>query len=324
MEYRNLGNSGVKVSEVGLGTFYGWGRKISKEKVARVVHSALDHGINFIDTANIYGPVGGSGISEEYLGEALQGHRHDVVIATKGYSRMGPGPNDMGASRYHLIQALEGSLRRLRTDHVDLYQIHFFDETTPMEETMRALDEMVRSGKVRYIGASNYQSWQVCRSNDLAERYGWERFITIQSEYNMLNREIEREILPYCRAFNMGILPYCPLAEGFLTGLYKQGAALPPDSRIAVSPEKTRRYFEQYGTPENVRIIGLLSAWAAERGHAMVELAIAWLLGEPMISSIIAGADKVAYVETNVRASEWKLTVDERAEIRTILEGTEH
>ena len=315
MEYRNLGNSGVKVSEVGLGTDQ-FGKRVDIDTVKQIVDVALDSGVNFIDTANIYS----RGLSEEYLGAALEGRRHEVVLASKGRSPMGDGPNERGASRYHLMGALEDSLRRLRTDHVDLYQIHRFDETTPMDETMRTLDEMVGSGKVRYIGASNYQSWQICRSNDLAERYGWEPFVTIQPHYHMLEREVEREIVPYCRAFNIGILPYFPLAAGFLTGRHKLGEEPPSDTRAAAGGG-ARRYIGRYATEENFATVASLTAWASERGHTIVDLAIAWLLGEPLVSSVIAGVSKVEHVAPNARAGEWKLSADDLGEVRAILEG---
>ena len=317
MEYRSLGNSGVKVSEVGLGADQ-FGERVDRDAVKHVVSVALDNGINFIDTADIYG----GGLSEDYLGTALEGHRHEIVIATKGRSPMGEGVNERGASRYHLMSALEDSLRRLRTDHVDLYQIHAIDETTPVEETMRTLDEMVRSGKVRYVGASNYQSWQICRANDLAERYGWEPFVTIQPHYHLLEREVERETVPYCRAFNIGILPYFPLAGGLLTGRHRPGAEPPPDTRAAAY-EWARKYMGRYATPESFPVIDKLTAWAGERGHTLVELAIVWLLGEPMVSSVIAGVSKVEHVAPNARAAEWKLTAAELAELRAILEAEE-
>ena len=315
MEYRSLGNSGVKVSEVGLGTDQ-FGKRVDPDTVKRIVDVALESGVNFIDTANIYS----RGLSEAYLGAALEGRRHEVVLASKGRSPMGDGPNERGASRYHLMGALEDSLRRLRTDHVDLYQIHRFDETTPMEETMRTLDEMVRSGKVRYIGASNYQSWQICRANDLSERYGWEPFVTIQPHYHMLEREVEREIVPYCRAFNVGILPYFPLAAGFLTGRHKMGEEPPADTRAAAGGG-SRRYIGRYATAENFAIIETLTAWAGNRGHTLVELAIAWLLGEPLVSSVIAGVSKVEHVAPNARAGEWKLSAEDLGQVRAILEG---
>ncbi|MBC7237027.1 MAG: aldo/keto reductase [Chloroflexi bacterium] len=317
MQYRSLGHSGVRVSEVGLGTDQ-FGRRVDRQTVHEIVAVALEEGINFIDTADIYG----EGLSEEYLGTALEGHRNEVVLATKGRSKMGEGPNDYGASRYHLMNALEASLRRLRTDHIDLYQIHAVDMSTPFEETMRTLDDMVRSGKVRYIGASNYQAWQLCRCNDLAERMGWVPFITIQPHYHMLEREVERELLPYCRAFDIGVLPYFPLAAGLLTGKYKPGMEPPPDSRAAEN-EGARRYIARYATPENFRRIERLSEFARQRGHTLVELAIAWLLAEPLVSSVIAGVSRVEHVRPNARASEWRLDQEELDEIRRILDGSE-
>jgi aryl-alcohol dehydrogenase-like predicted oxidoreductase len=316
MQYRNLGRSGVKVSEVGIGAA-GFGHRVDAPTVKRIVGAALDHGINFIDTADIYG----EGLSEEYLGPALEGHRHEIVLATKGRQPMGDGPNDAGASRYHLMNALDASLRRLRTDHVDLYQIHLIDESTPLAETMRTLDDMVRSGKVRYIGASNYAAWQLCRCNDLAEFQGWEQFVTVQPHYHMLEREIERELVPYCRAFGTGILPYFPLAAGLLAGRYNPDGDQPPGSR-AEAYDWVRRYMDGYATPRGLKLIEDLTTWAAESGHTLLDLAIAWLLGEPLISSVIVGVTKVEYVEVNARAADWKLTAEEIAEVNSILEGT--
>jgi aryl-alcohol dehydrogenase-like predicted oxidoreductase len=315
MQYRNLGNSGVKVSEIGLGAA-GFGHRVDAAAVQRIVGTALDQGINLIDTADIYG----GGLSEEYLGLALEGRRHEIVLATKGRQRMGEGPNDVGASRYHLMNALEASLRRLRTDHVDLYQVHLIDEATPLAETMRTLDDMVRSGKVRYIGASNYAAWQMCRCNDLSEFHGWEQFVTIQPHYHLLEREIERELITYCRAFNIGILPYFPLAAGLLAGRCHPEGAQPPGSR-AEKYQWVRDYMANYATPGGLRILEELATWAAESGHTLLDLAFAWLLGEPLVSSVIAGVTRVEYVETNVRAGEWRLTPEEMAEVRTILES---
>lgn len=316
MEYRNLGRSGVKVSEVGLGTDQ-FGARVDRETVGQIVRTALDEGINFFDTADIYGR---QGRSEEYLGTALRGHRREVVIATKGRSRMGEGPNDLGASRYHLMNALEDSLRRLGTDHVDLYQIHSFDTTTPMDETMRTLDEMVKSGKVRYIGASNYAAWQLCYCNERAARDRLEPFVTIQPHYHMLEREVEREMVPYCRHFGVGILPYYPLAGGLLANPdYRYNEPPPEDTRAAAS-EGANRYLQRYATRENYQRIERLRAWAEERGHALVELAIAWLLAEPMVSSVIAGVSKIEHVAPNAGAAAWRLRPDEMEEIRAMLE----
>ncbi|MHB1413971.1 MAG: aldo/keto reductase [Chloroflexota bacterium] len=314
MRYRSLGGSGVRVSEVGLGTGGQFGDRVDREAVRRIVAAALDHGVNYIDTANIYG----EGRSEEYLGSALEGHRHEIVLGTKGMQATGLGPNERGASRYNLMNALEASLRRLRTDHVDLYQIHLFDPETPPEETMRTLDDMVRSGKVRYVGASQYQSWQVCRANDLAERYGWTKLVSAQVHYHLLEREAEREMLPFCRAMNVGVLPYFPLADGLLGGRYRPGEAPPPDSRAAAY-ERVRVYVSHYATPGNHAIIDCLTAFAGEHGHSLPDLAIAWLLAEPAVSSVIAGVSKVEQVVANAQAAEWRLTTEDLSQVRAIL-----
>ena len=311
MEYRRLGRAGVKVSAIGLGCNQ-FGGVVDLEGTRAVVHQALDLGINFLDTADVYGNRGGS---EDLLGQVLQGQRERVVLATKGRARMGDGPNDEGTSRYHLLSAVEASLRRLRTDRIDLYQIHSWDESVPAEETMRALDDMVRSGKVRYTGASNYDAWQLCRSNDLAEMLGWESFATLQPHYHMLEREIEREMIPYCRWAGVGILPYFPLAGGFLTGKYQRGEAPPPGSRAERSP-----YVQKYLTDANFDFLDRLRAFAERRGHTVGELAVAWLLGQPQVCSVISGATKPEQVAANVAAGKWALTADELAEARSILE----
>ncbi len=195
MEYRNLGRAGVKVSAIGIGCNQ-FGGKVDKDGTKEIIHKALDEGINFFDTADVYG---NGGTSEEYVGAALQGQWDKVVIATKGRFKMGDGPNDVGASRYHIMNAVEASLRRLGTGHIDLYQIHRWDESVPVEEMMRALDDLVRAGKVRYIGASQFAAWQLSHSNDVAEMMGWEQFVSVQAHHHMLEREIEGELLPYCR-----------------------------------------------------------------------------------------------------------------------------
>jgi aryl-alcohol dehydrogenase-like predicted oxidoreductase len=317
MEYRQLDNSGLRVSEVGLGTDQ-FGQRVGPQAVQEIIDAAQEAGINLIDTADIYGD---QGLSESFIGAALEGRRQAFVLATKGTSPMGAGPNEWGSSRTHLMQALDDSLKRLRTDYVDLYQIHRFDATTPMEELMRTLDDMVTSGKVRYIGASNFTAWQLCRCNDIAELTGRERFTTIQPHYHMLEREVEREMLPYCRAFHVGVLPYFPLAGGLLAGRYSSPQGEPPADTRAAEGGWARNYLDRYRTPANWAIIEKLAAWAKERGHKLVELAIAWLLGEPLVSSVISGVSKVEHVSANARASDWKLTAQELREIRTVLEG---
>jgi aryl-alcohol dehydrogenase-like predicted oxidoreductase len=312
MEYRRLGKAGVKVSAIGVGCNQ-FGGVVDREGTQAIVQRALDLGINFFDTADVYGNRGGS---EDFLGDALAGQWGRVVLATKFRSRMGDGPNDEGASRYHLQSAVEASLRRLKTDHIDLYQVHAWDESTPIEETLRALDDLVRSGKVRYIGASNFDAWQLAHSNLLAELKGWQSFVTIQPEYHMLEREIERELLPYCKWANVGILPYFPLAGGFLTGKYKRGETPAPGTRGARSP-----YVQKYLTDANFDILDKLRAFADARGHPMSELAHAWLLNQPQVCSVISGATHPEQVEANAKAAGWALTTDELAEMRSWLEG---
>ncbi len=321
MRYRQLGHSGVRVSVVGLGTGGQWGGRVDRAAARQIVHTALESGINYIDTADIYGTwYRGTSLAEELLGDALTGLRDKFVLGTKGYNATGDGPNDWGASRYHLISALEASLRRLRTDHVDLYQIHRFDPETPMEETMRTLDEMVRSGKVRYIGASNYAAWQICHCNDLARAHGWTPFITTQAHYNLLEREAEIELIPFCRAMKVGLLPYFPLANGLLAGRYRAGAEYPADSRAAAF-ERTRRYLDRYATAANYAVIDRLATYAEAHGHTLADLAIAWLLAEPSTATVITGVSSAEHMMANAKAADWELGPAEVAEIRVLLQG---
>ena len=303
MEYRKLGQSGLKVSAIGIGTNQ-FGGKVDLQTTKEIIHRAFDLGVNFIDTADVY--TGGR--SEEFLGQALKGNWERVVLATK----VG---EDQGASRYHITRAVEASLRRLDHDHIDLYQIHFWDPDTPIEETMRTLDDLIRSGKVRYIGASNFTAWQLCWANGVAEMMHLTPFVSIQPHYNILQREIEAELVPYAQAFNIGILPYRPLAGGFLTGKYTRDR-VPPGSR----GESNARVQSQF-TEENYALVDKLTQFARNRGHTMTELAIAWLLAQPQISSVIAGVTSVDQLEQNVKANGWHLTPDEEAEICSILEG---
>lgn len=309
MEYRNLGKAGVKVSAIGIGCNQ-FGAKVDLESTKAIVGRALDLGINFFDTADVYSRGG----SEECLGAALEGQRDNVVIATKGRYKMGEGPNDQGTSRYHMMNAVEASLRRLKTDHIDLYQIHEWDETVRIEEMLRALDDLVRAGKVRYIGASNFDAWQLCRSNDVAEMQGWEAFVTVQPHYHMLEREIERELVPYCAWANVGILPYFPLAGGFLTGKYKRGEPAPAGSRGEKSP-----YVKKYLTDANFDKLDQLQAFADARGHTLHDLAFAWLLSNQQVSSVIAGATHPDQVTANAGTAEWKLAAEDVAALKNIL-----
>ena len=311
MQYRQLGNSGVRVSVIGLGTNQ-FGGKVDQVTVSAIIAEAIDLGINFIDTADMYQ----GGRSEEALGVALKGRWRDVVLATKVFNPMGDRPNDSGTSRYHIINGVEDSLRRLQTDHIDLYQMHRWDEHTPIEETLRALDDLVSSGKVRYVGSSNYLSWQLAKANLLAEFRGWATMITEQGHYHMLEREVEKEMLPYCREHNVGFLPFFPLAGGFLTGKYKRGEAAPEGSRGEQS-----QYVQAYMTDANFDIVEKLTVWAEAREHTMNELAHAWLLAQPQISSVISGLTKLDHLRSNAKAGAWMLTDEETQEVTAILDG---
>jgi len=310
MEYRQLGNSGVRVSVVGLGANRFGSQEVGQAEVNRLIDGALETGINFIDTANVYN----DGRSEETLGTALKGRMDKVVMATKFSFPRKTSANGWGASRYHMIQAVEQSLRRLQTDRIDLLYCHRWDDTTPIAETLRGLDDLIRMGKVTYIGASLYASWQLAHANVLAELKGWTPFVVLQSEYNMLKRGVEREVLPYCRAHKVGFVPYYPLAGGFLTGKYEMGKPPPLGSR----GESTRNV-QELMVERNYKIVTRLSAWAKDHGRGVNELAQAWLLAQPQICSVITGAKNLEQLSSNVKAADWALTNDELGEIETIL-----
>ena len=311
MEYRQLGNAGVRVSIIGLGTNRFGSTSLPQAEVNRVIDAARDLGINFIDTANTYT----QGQSEETLGQALKGRWEKFVVASKFVLPIGQGPNDRGAWRYHLMQALEASLRRLQSDHIDLYYVHRWDPTTRIDETLRALDDLVRLGKVRYLGVSAFAAWQLAHANVLAELRGWTPFVVIQSEYNLLARDVEYEVLPYCRAYDVGFVPYFPLAGGFLTGKYRPGEPPPPGSRGERNPSLQRSM-----TAANFACIERLTLWAAERGHDLNELAHAWLLAQPQVCSVISGSTSLDHVLSNAKAASWTLTPDDVAEVNALLE----
>ena len=310
MEYKNLGRSGLQVPVVGLGC-NNFGRRCDQGATSAVVDKALELGVTFFDTADIYGP---GGLSEEYLGVALQGKRREAIIATKFVGPMGEGPLWGGGSRRYIFDAVDASLRRLQTDYIDLYQIHFPDGKTPIEETLRALDDLVRQGKVRYFGCSNFTGWQVVEAQWIAKTEHFSPLVSAQNQYNLLDRRIERELVPACDAYGLGVLPYFPLASGFLTGKYRPGEAAPEGTRLAAAGGMADRVL----TEGNFQTLAKLEAFAESAGHSMVELAIGWLASQPHVSSVIAGATKPEQVEQNVRAAEWKLTVEELAEVDQI------
>lgn len=311
MEYRQLGKSGLHVSVIGLGgnTF---GRYADEARTAAIIHKAIDQGINLVDTADIYG----NGVSEELVGKAVRGHRDEVLIATKVGMQMGQRPNERGSSRKHVIEGCHASLRRLNIESIDLYQIHSFDPATPLEETLGALDDLVRAGKVRYIGCSNYAAWQVTHALWISDREHLNKFVSVQPEYNMLQREIERGLVPCCVEFGLGIIPYFPLAAGVLTGKYKPGEPVPEGTRGYNNPR-----FEPRLKRETLEAVQQLDAWARKRDHNVGELALAWLAAQPGVSTVIAGTTRPEQVEANARAADWKLTPADLAEIDSILAG---
>ena len=312
MQYRPLGHTGVKVSVIGLGTNRFGSDMVSTENVRTIMDTAADLGVNFIDSANIYT----NGASEETLGAALKGRWDRFVVATKFCLETGTGPNDRGGSRYHIQNALEDSLRRLQHDSIDLYYIHRWDPQSPIDQTLRALDDVIRAGKVRYIGASEFASWQMAKANVLAELKGWTTFVALQSHYHMLERGVEQDVLPFCQSEGVGFVPYFPLAGGFLTGKYERGKPAPAGSRGESSP-----YVQKYMTDANYTLIEQLSEWATARERTVYEVAHAWLLAQPSVCSVISGVTTLEQLQRNTRAADWTLTDEEVTEINGILAG---
>jgi aryl-alcohol dehydrogenase-like predicted oxidoreductase len=307
METRNLGTSGLRVSAVGLGC-NNFGGRIGLDESRAVVHRALDLGITLFDTADTYGNRGGS---EDCLGQVLGDRRKDIVLATKFGLPMDEAKILSGASRRYIMTAAEASLRRLRTDWIDLYQLHTPDALTPIEETLRALDDLIRQGKVRYVGNSNFAAWQAVAADWTARHHDLDRFVSCQNEYSLLKRDIEAELAPAMQACGLGLLPYFPLAAGLLTGKYRRQAAPPQGTRFA----RMQGLADRYLTPANWTILERLEDFCARRGHSLLELAFSWLKARPAVASVIAGATKPEQVEQNVKAASWALTPDDLAEI---------
>ncbi len=308
---RRLGNSGLAVTTVGLGT-NNFGMKLDLEQSRAVVHAALDAGINFFDTADSYGD------SEARIGEILQGKRNDVIIATKFGSDVRRLGQDNGAdfdargSRRYIRRAAEASLRWLRTDWIDLYQIHRPDPLTPIDETLSALDDLVREGKVRYLGHSNFNGWQTADAEWTARTRGFERFISAQNHYNLLEREIEADLVPALEEYQIGLLPFFPLASGLLTGKYRRGEAAPEGSRLQAWGRQDAL------TDDRFDVVEKLEAFAAERSISLLDIAIGGLAAQPAVTSVIAGATTPEQVVANVAAGQWQPTAEDLAEIDAI------
>ena len=314
MELRNLGRSGLRVSSIGLGC-NNFGARIPLDAARAVVHAALDVGITLFDTADVYGERGGS---EEALGQLLGPRRHDIVLASKCAMPMSdddaPGLERRGASRRYIVQAVEASLKRLRTDWLDLYQIHRPDPLTPIEETLHALDDLVRSGKVRYVGCSNFAPWQVADAQWTARTAGTTPFVSCQDELSLVVRGAERELLPAMQHFGLGLLPYFPLASGLLTGKYRRNVSLPEGTRLA----NTQRLADRYLTDTNWPVVEQLQDFCDRHERTMVELAFSWLLSRPTVASVIAGATRPEQVVQNAAAGQWHLTAEQLTELDTL------
>ncbi len=321
MDHRNLGKSGLKVSPLCLGAMT-FGEADSNsfmhnvgcdaETARAIMNKAVDSGVNFIDTADVYGQ---DGLSERVIGGWFErdGRRDETVLATKMRFRMSEGPNGSGASRRRIMQACEESLKRLKTDRIDLYQIHMQDMETPEEETIRALDDLVRQGKVLYIGASNYAAYRFVESMAMSEMRGWARFVSLQVQYSLLAREVEREHVPACERWNVGVLPWSPLAAGFLSGKYKKGEDVPTDSRMGADKWKSR--YQRFDKERNWAILDAVLKVANETESSFASVSLAWLMAKPCVTSVIFGARTIEQLDDNLGAAEIALTDEQVAKL---------
>jgi aryl-alcohol dehydrogenase-like predicted oxidoreductase len=311
MSYVDLGRSGVKVSRLCLGTMM-FGGPTGAADSERIIHRALDAGINFVDTANVYN----AGESEVVTGRALKGRREQVVLATKARNAMGEGPNDVGLSRVHILRACEESLRRLGTEYIDLYYLHAPDLSTPLEESLRAMDDLVGQGKVRYAACSNYYAYQVAQMLAIADRRDLDPVVAVQPLYNIVNREIEVELLPLCREAGIGVVPYSPLARGILTGKYRPGAEFPEGSRAA---RGDRRIHQTELREESYEVAQELRPLAEAHGCTLSQFALAWVLANPVVTSAIVGPRTMEQLEDNLPALEVKLTAEDEAAVDALV-----
>ena len=312
MEYVNFGKAGVKVSPLALGL--GLRGQGDANAAQRLIEHAIDSGINLIDCANIYGLMddrANVGRSEEILGKAIQGKRHDVVITSKVFSQMGTGPNDAGLSRYHIMREVERSLKRLNTDHIDVYLIHAYDETTPQEETIRALDDLVRSGKTRYIGCCNHQAWQACKALWIADRVNATPYMCIQNMYNLLNRDLETEMFALVREEGLGVMCYSPLAVGLLSGVYSPDEPPPAGTLWAARQDE----FAHRMSGATGQVISTVKRLAAELGKTPAQLAVAWVLSHPEVTIAISGSDTIEQLDDTLGGVGWELDSTVREEL---------
>ncbi|HEU4488572.1 MAG TPA: aldo/keto reductase [Actinomycetota bacterium] len=302
MEYRALGSTGTLVSELCLGCMT-FGRELDEDGSGELIKRFVDAGGNFLDTADVYS----RGSSEEITGRAIKSMRDDLVVATKVRFPMGDGPNDVGASRKHIMAGAEATLRRLDTDYIDLYQIHCWDALTPLEETLSALTDLVRQGKVRYLGISNFTGWQIMKAMAVSDAHGFERFVTLQPQYSLVERNLEYELVPVCLDQGLGILPWGPLGGGFVSGKYRKGEQPPEGSRIADATSQMEESWERRSNERNWRIIDVLGSIAEETDKSYSQVALNWLLNKPGVTAPILGARKLEQLEDNLGASGWRL-----------------
>ena len=316
MDYRNLGSAGVKVSPVCLGTMM-FGGPTGEAESVRIIHKALDQGVNFLDTANMYN----AGQSEVVVGRAIAGRRGRVVLATKGRQKMGEGPNDVGASRVYLMRELDASLKRLGTDYVDLYYVHAPDYETPIDETLRALDDMVRSGRVHYVACSNFRTWRLMEALWTSDALGLHRFCCVQPLYNIVNRDAEVELLPACEEYGVGVVTYSPLARGILTGKYRPGQSFPEGSRAARNDKRMR---EAELRDESFEVAQRIAAHCERLGVSPSQFAIAWVLANPIVTSVILGPRTMEQYDDNAAALAVEITDEDEAFIDSLVPPGEH
>lgn len=313
MKTVRLGRTGLKVSEICLGTMT-FGYQCDEKQSFAIMSKAAEHGVYFIDTADVY-PVPPSvetaGRTEEIVGRWLKGQRDRFVLATKCRMKVGPGPNDEGLSRRHIIKAVDDSLRRLQTDYIDLYQPHSFDPETPIEETLRALDDCVRQGKIRYLGCSNYSAWQLALAVGVSAQHGLARYDCVQPRYNLLHRDIEAELLPLCRDQGIGVIAYNPLAGGFLTGRYQTLETPPEKTRFSIG-KTGELYRERYWQQAQLEAVKELQQFFEQRGKSLIQVAVAWVLAQPGITSAIVGASKPEQLDASLGAVKVTLDAEEK------------